>query len=49
MKRCLNCGKEFIVCNKKGKRNHKYCSVQCYWDYRLKKLRGENIDKSKGS
>lgn len=49
MKKCLNCGKEFIVCLKKRKRNFKYCCVQCYWDYRLKKIRGENNDKSKSN
>ena len=50
MKKCLNCQKEFIVSNKKTRRNFMYCSKKCYWEYRLKKFKeGIANDKSKSN
>lgn len=38
IKKCLNCGKEFIKRNTKTKRNNKYCSSKCYWEHHLKDI-----------
>lgn len=38
IKKCKNCGKEFLTHKKRKSKNYMYCSRKCYWEFHLKDI-----------